>query len=311
MQQPIVLQENKNITHLSGYRTPTIARYYFDVAHEWDIQHLREIFAFSQQENLPILIVSCGTNLLFAEPTYRGIIIKNSLTGWEYDKTTKILKSFANESIWHIAETIEEQYHNSLWHRFIWLPGSIGGAVYGNAGCFGLETESNFLSAKIFDMKEGQWKDFSKGEMGFAYRHSMLKEHPEYFLVSASFDLSKKVEKYHSDVDNIDFRENKQPKGYSCGSFFKNPSTIPPSFPQRGGEKPPSAGSLIESVWLKGYQHGGASWSPLHANFLMSDGVVCTGKDLYELVLMTQEKVKKDFGIDLINEVKIIKTPYV
>jgi UDP-N-acetylmuramate dehydrogenase len=75
--------------------------------------------------------------------------------------------------------------------------------------------------------------------MGFSYRHSMLKEHPEYFIVNAVFDLSEKREKYHSDVDNIYFREHKQPKGYSCGSFWKNPN------------KEHSAGSLIEQVGLK------------------------------------------------------------
>jgi UDP-N-acetylenolpyruvoylglucosamine reductase len=76
----------------------------------------------------------------------------------------------------------------------------------------------------------------NKEEMQFAYRHSIFKENPHLFLIGACFDLSEKQEKYHSDVDNIDFRENKQPKGYCCGSFFKNPS------------KETSAGYLIESV---------------------------------------------------------------
>lgn len=75
--------------------------------------------------------------------------------------------------------------------------------------------------------------------MNFNYRHSILKEKPNFFLVSATFDLSEIHEKYSSDVDNIDFRENKQPKGNSCGSFFKNPS------------KEFSAGFLIEKVGMK------------------------------------------------------------
>jgi UDP-N-acetylenolpyruvoylglucosamine reductase len=61
--------------------------------------------------------------------------------------------------------------------------------------------------------------------MNFSYRNSILKENNnKFFLIEAKFDLSKKIEKYHSDVDNIDFRENKQPKGNTCGSFFKNPN---------------------------------------------------------------------------------------
>jgi UDP-N-acetylenolpyruvoylglucosamine reductase len=77
--------------------------------------------------------------------------------------------------------------------------------------------------------------------MWFSYRNSRIKKEKKYFLISATFDLSQKIEKYSSDVDNIDFRENKQPKGNSCGSFFKNPS------------KEESAGYLIEQVGLKGY----------------------------------------------------------
>lgn len=72
--------------------------------------------------------------------------------------------------------------------------------------------------------------------MGFSYRHSYLKDNPDLFLFDAWFDLSEKIEKYASEIDVIDFRENKQPKGNSCGSFFKNPS------------REISAGMLIESV---------------------------------------------------------------
>ena len=135
---------------------------------------------------------------------------------------------------------------------------------------------------------------FTKEEMGFAYRHSILKERKEYFIIEASFDLSKKVETYHSDVDNIDFRENKQPKGNSCGSFWKNPS------------RDLSAGFLIESVGLKGYRHGGARWSELHANFLLSDGESCKPSDLVELVELTRAKVLEKHGILLENEVQMI-----
>lgn len=143
-------------------------------------------------------------------------------------------------------------------------------------------------------MKTSEFLTFSKEEMKFAYRHSILKENPHYFVISAEFDLSQKVEKYASEVDNIDFRENRQPKGNSCGSFFKNPS------PEA------SAGFLIEKVGLKGYHHGGAMWSDLHANFLLAEDN-CKPEDLIHLVRFTQQKVKAETGFDLINEVRIIE----
>jgi UDP-N-acetylenolpyruvoylglucosamine reductase len=91
--------------------------------------------------------------------------------------------------------------------------------------------------------------------MHFSYRSSILKETENYFLISAKFDLSKKVEKYHSDVDNIDFRENKQPKGNSCGSFFKNPEGV--IIETNSGEEIVQDRVEIEKVGLKGFTYGG------------------------------------------------------
>lgn len=96
-------------------------------------------------------------------------------------------------------------------------------------------------------MPTGNIQVLSCQDMHFDYRYSFLKDHPEYFLISACFDLSKKREKYASNVDNIAFRKYHQPKGYSCGSFFKNPTEFYGEDP-RDGSRPPSAGTLIERV---------------------------------------------------------------
>lgn len=289
------LVQHHDIGQYSGYKTRVFAEYFCEINSEADIPKLADIYQFSLQNNLPILCISGGTNLLFASSHFAGIVIKNNLFGWNFDSQNKRLFSFSGEKIWHIAELLEQNFDENLWHRFIGLPGAIAGAVVGNAGCFGLETEGNFVSARIFDMKTGEFFILQKNEMQFAYRHSILKENPHWFLVSAEFDLSKKVEKYASDVDNIDFRENKQPKGNSCGSFFKNPS------------REASAGFLIEKVGLKGFRYGGAMWSDLHANFLLSDGESCRPEDLIELIRLTQKKVKDETGFDLVNEVRIIE----
>lgn len=295
MNIPSFLEQSRDITHLSGYRTKTQAKYFFEITNEDDLQKLHTLYLFAQSEDIPLLIISWGTNLLFVQSCYPGIIIQNSLDGWRYDSDKQQLFAYSRASIWDIASDLETRYNMPLWHRFIGLPWSVWGAIYGNAWCFGLETESNFLHATVYDMESWNIQKLWKDEMQFSYRYSTLKDHTEYFLVSAEFDLSEKREKYHSDVDNIYFREHKQPKGCCCGSFFKNPS------------KETSAGFLIESVWLKGYHHGGAYWSDIHANFLMSDGVTCTGQDLIELVRMTQEKVRKEKWIELVNEVQIIE----
>ena len=291
---PSFLLEHQPIGQYSGYKTNVVAAYFFELKTEEDLHLLHEAYLFASSNNLPFLIIGGGTNLLFSSSVFEGVVIKNSLNGWEYNREKQMLHAFSNESIWDIAESLEFDYSQPIWHRFIGLPGSIGGAVFGNAGCFGLETESNFVRITAYDMITWIRKNISKEEMWFAYRHSFLKENQNLFIIGACFDLSTKIEKYSSDVDNIYFREHQQPKWNSCGSFFKNPS------------REISAWALIESVGLKWYQHGWARWSSLHANFLMSDGPSCLPSDLVELVRFTQEKVKKEKGFDLINEVRII-----
>ena len=287
------LARNKDITQLSNYKTPARARWLFEIESEEDVDRIFEIVGWAKDEKIPVLWISGGTNMLFAFDSYEWVVIKNSLQWWTYDEHTKILESYGAENIWNIAEKLEIDYRQDLWHRFIGLPGSIAGAVYGNAGCFGLETENNFVSCEVLDLENGQRLRLEKKDMNFEYRTSKLKQEKWYFLISAKFDLSQKIEKYHSDVDNIDFRENKQPSWNSCGSFFKNPSR----------EK--SAWYLIEQVGLKWHTLGGAYFSEKHANFLMHNGQG-THIDMLELIELAQDKVLREFDIKLENEVQII-----
>jgi UDP-N-acetylmuramate dehydrogenase len=104
--------------------------------------------------------------------------------------------------------------------------------------------------------------------------------------------LSKKEEKYHSEVDFEAFRKN-QPKWLSCGSFFKNPSKENP------------AGKLISEVWLKWIKMNWAFFSEKHANFLMNDWTA-THKDLLNLMNLAIKKVKEEKGFDLVPEVRIV-----
>lgn len=303
---PDMLTPYASIGHYTGYHTTVYAALFFEVCAHEDIESLREVFVYATKHALPLLVIGGGTNLLFASRVFPGIIIKNQLSGRSYDPEKKILETASCELISEVAEWLENTHHEPLWHRFIGLPGSVGGAVVGNAGCFGLETASNLLDVTAYNMQTGEQEVFPKEALDFSYRHSLFKTHPEYFLISARFDLSKKVEKYASDIDNIDFRKNKQPKGYSCGSFFKNPTEFPAGV-VASDDRPPSAGALIERVGLKGYRHGGARWSDLHANFLLSDGVSCAPESLIELVRMTQDRVKQETGFFLENEVRIIE----
>ncbi len=308
-----ILEKNKDITHLSNFKTKAKASYFFEIKNEIDLEKLKKINEFASEKNLKILFIWWWTNMFFAFNKFDGIIIKNSLNGWKYNSKTKVLKSFSNENISNIAYVLELEETEFTWHRFIGLPWTIGWAVYWNAWCFWLETENNFVSAKIFDLKTKKIKYFYKKNMKFSYRNSILKEKDSrYFLISAKFDLSKKIEKYHSNIDNIDFRENKQPRWNTCWSFFKNPKIelweFFKKFPKLKNKnlKKISAWFLIENIWFKWKKIWGAFFSDLHANFLMNDGNA-KWKNLDNLIKLIQKKVKKKFDVELVNEVRIIK----
>lgn len=305
------LKENIDITNLSNFKTPAMASYFYEIHEDSDIDKLWDIHKWAKEKWLPILYISGGTNMLFAFDIYEWVVVKNSLSWWTYYRDTKILETYGSESIWDISMKLEEVYWQDLWHRFIGLPGSIAGAIYGNAGCFWLETKNNFVSCEVLDIETGQRKTLQKNDMEFSYRTSRIKTEKKYFIISAVFDLSKKIEKYHSDVDNIDFRENKQPKGNSCGSFFKNPKVdidiFLDSYPEYKDiwMKAVSAWFLLEKSWLKWYHLWGAYFSDKHANFLMHDWHG-TYKDMLNLIIKAQENVYNNFEIKLENEVQII-----
>lgn len=287
------IEKNKDISELSNFKTKAKAKYYYEIHNLDQLDELKNIFRYIHENNTQHLIVWGWTNMLFAFNLYDWIVIKNNLNWWTYNENTKILESYSAESIWDISQILETDDNQDLWHRFIGLPWSIWGAVYWNAWCFWLETQNNFTEAFVLDKTTWETKFLSKSDMNFSYRSSILKETNKYFLLKIKFDLSKKIEKYHSDVDNIYFREHKQPIWNTCGSFFKNPN------------RDNSAGKLIEEVGLKWYKIWWASFSELHANFLMNNGQG-DYNDLLNLIQLAQKKVKEKFNINLVNEVRII-----
>lgn len=288
------LQQKKDITDLSNFKTKAFSKYYFEIHNRQDIDKIPEIIDFSKNEKLKTLFIWWGTNLLFAFDEFDWIVIKNCLQWWTYNCETKILETFTNEKIWDIAESLEKDYGQNIWHRFIWLPWSVWWAVFGNAWCFWLETEWNFLDAEVLDLSTWKVILIDKNSANFTYRNSIFKETNNFFIIKVRFDLSKMVEKYSSDTDNIDFRNNKQPKWQSCWSFFKNPS------------KELSAWKAIEEVWLKWFHYNTAYFSELHANFLMSNWSECKWQDLIYLINLAKGKVKDKFWIELEAEVRII-----
>lgn len=141
----------------------------------------------------------------------------------------------------------------------------------------------------IFDTEIGEYKTLSNTDLHFSYRHSLLKNKPYWFIVEAKF----RTDLFGDDTtDPRTFRAAKQPSGFTCGSFFRNPP----------GD---SAGRLIDQVGLKGYRIGGAKISEVHANFFINDENA-SYTDILALRDMAKQRVHEQFSIDLQEEVRII-----
>lgn len=325
------LQENVDLKNFSSFHTPARVRYFFELRERSDIPKLHEIFQFSKKNNLPIVFLGGGTNILFAFEVFEGIIVRNMIRGIIFDTNTVIVASgelvsplslqiakkmdfistqnlskidefnwkmsTANKSYDDSTTNVERNFESeiglfqrSLFNKWIWLPGTMGGAIAGNAGCFGFEVKDTLISATVFDLETGEYRTLSNTKLDFSYRHSLLKKQPNWFLVEAVL----KTNLFSDDTtDPRTFRSSKQPGGFTCGSFFRNPP----------GD---SAGRLIDFSGLKGHRIGGVKISEVHANFFVN-GENGSYTDILALRDLAKRKVYEQFWVELQEEVRIIE----
>lgn len=282
------LEVNKEITNLSWFKTKAVSRYYFEIKSEEDVLKLKKIIDFSLREKLKISFIWSGTNILFGFDFFDWIIIKNNLV-W-YQIVDNIIEVNSWELVSKLSKELVENYSRQFFLAWIGLPWTIGWAIIGNAWCFWLEMKDLFVSAKIANFDNGEIIELNYEQMNFDYRTSYLKTLSNYFLISAKIRIDSSLVVNEKLINEV---RQKQPKGLSCGSFYKNPQDN-------------YAGKLIENSGLKWYKIWGAYVSQVHANFLMSD-TTATFEDILQLNEMIKNEVFKNYGINLKEEVVILK----
>ncbi len=257
-----------------------------------------KIVTFNSSDNIneflkinkkPFFILGGGTNILFSNKGFQGTIIKikNNKINFENGLIKTDSGVLMNNFISDCAK------HGYNFSDFTW-PGTIGGAIYGNAGTK-TSISDHLISAKVCDLKTGEINECSNEWLEFDYRSSKLKQNKNLIIISAVFKVSIKnnPQKIQEKIiANLKKRHEKQPKGFSAGSFFKNPTNQ-------------SAGQLIEEAGCKGLSVGDAEVSKKHANFIINNGKA-TQKDVIELAQEVINRVYKKFNIILKPEVQII-----
>ncbi len=261
------------------------------VAFPKNTEEVRELLAMTKRDNLPITVLGNASNLIIKDGGIRGLVIilteMNEITS--HDDLV-----IAQAGARYIDTTIVAQQHGLTGMEFAaGIPGSIGGAVFMNAGAYGGETAEVIESVTVLT-PENEIKTLSNSELDFGYRHSAVQDQDD-IVLEATFKLSTgDKDEIQAEMDRLnELRESKQPLYLpSCGSVFKRPEGY-------------FAGKLIHDAGLQGYQSGGAQVSKKHAGFIVNiDNATAT--DYLNVIKHVQETVYAKNKVHLETEVRII-----
>ena len=279
------IESNKSLKTLSTLGVGGRARYFISID---TIEEMEDIRKFLSREHLPFWVVGKGSNSLFDDCGFDGMVILNNIGFIEFEEGN--LHVGAGYSFSLLGTQMSRKGWGGL-EFATGIPGTVGGAIYMNAGASGAETKDVLTQVGIVN-EYGEFETTT--DLEFSYRSSSFQKRDD-IIVSAHFKLSKKKSARQEQAEMIEYRMKTQPYGEkSAGCVFRNPHGS-------------SAGALIERCGLKGKRIGDAQVSTLHANFIINRGKA-TGRDILELAGLIKEEVKRQTGKEL--EMEIRPIPY-
>jgi UDP-N-acetylmuramate dehydrogenase len=245
------------------------------------------------EHDLPYYILGGGSNVLVSDRGFRGVVILNRAKEVRFETGD-------SPTVWCEAGVVIANLAKRCASKglagFEWsatVPGTVGGAVYGNAGAFGGDMNGNLVWAELLT-RNGRER-FTAEQMGYGYRTSVLKRGEVNAIILSSLLRLKNSTEHDVSVKISEFSERRkatQPPGASMGSMFKNPE----------GDH---AGRLIEAAGLKGTRIGSAEISTVHGNFFINRGET-KAEDIRALIVLVQTTVREKFGVNLELEIELV-----
>ena len=243
--------------------------------------------------DLDFILLGGGSNVLVSDRGVRGVVVLNRAKAVRFHNGDEPAVTVESGVVFsNLANRAASKGFSGLeWAATV--PGTIGGAVYGNAGAFGGDMAGNLIWTEL--LTETGREKFTVGQMGYGYRTSVLKRGELDAIVlcaelrfsnSTKEEVTVKIEQFSA------HRKATQPPGASMGSMFKNPN----------GDY---AGKLIEASGLKGTRIGNAEISPLHGNFFVNHANT-KANDIFALIQLVQKTVKEKQGVDLELEIELV-----
>ena len=285
----------QNNINLLNYTTIKIGGYTEFFAEPNNISELIEYFKWIKLKNLKYRIIGAGSNLLIKSTFHNGLTIcTRKLKKIKIDKISGLVEAECGVMLPFMANLLAQNgCEGGEW--LIGIPGTIGGAVFMNAGSGKLWISKYLLSVQVLDIENLAIYEIDKKNLNFEYRFSSFQTN-KFIILGANFKFkpNQNIKNIISETkQNLKKKTNTQPYHLpSFGSVFKNPVNN-------------YAGKLIEEVGLKGFSIGGAQVSLMHSNFIVNNGNA-TSEEIYKLIIVIQQKVLQKKGIFLHPEVRMI-----
>lgn len=306
----VTVRKNVLLAPLTTFHIGGKAEYFVETTGALE---LAEAFEYAEAHRLPVRILGGGSNVIFPDAGFAGLIIRMRDGGIRVSGD-RILCG-AGVTLFDVVHTAAAAGLAGI-ERLAGIPGSLGGAIRGNAGAFGTEIGERVVSVKVFIQDTGMVKEYKQSACEFGYRTSIFKKNPELIVLSAELKLTTgdmdELERIISDT--VAIREAKHPQNVKCaGSFFINPVVKNEKLRQEfekdtgmtiKGETLP-AGWLIDHVGLRGKKIGGAMVSHDHPNYLMNTGDA-TAEDVLMLASLIKTRVRDELSVKLQEEVQFI-----
>ncbi len=259
-----------------------------------DDETVKAVLTFSKENDIPLTVVGNSSNLLVSDDGIRGIVLKTAGGLTDISLSDNIVIAGAGVSLAKLCTFALDNSLSGLEFAY-GIPGTVGGAVYMNAGAYGGEIK-DVLKSVTHITPQLITEQKTANMLSLSYRHSFYSDNAGYFILNAMFELKKDDPKLIKArmFDFLARRKLKQPLEYpSAGSTFKRPEGY-------------FAGKLIEDCGLKGYKIGGAAVSEKHAGFVINYDNASTC-DILRLIDYIQKTVKEKTGVTLETEIKILR----
>ena len=303
------VQENIPLAPFTTFQIGGAARYLVDVRSESDV---REAIQWAKAKGIRFVVLGGASNVLVPDAGLDALVIR--LVGNLCSVKDGMVDSWAGTNLLVLIQAVGAQGFGG-WEKLAGIPGTIGGAVRGNAGAFGPEIKDFIVSVKALNVQTGETKEFANTECDFSYRHSFFKDHPEWIITRAVLQLQKiePTESVRLAEETIAEREKRHLQNVkAAGSYFMNPvapRAIQELFEQEKGVKSREgrvpAGWLIEKAGMKGATVGGAIASLQHPNYIVNQDNA-TAADVRGLADNVKAAVKVQFGVELTEEAAVL-----